>query len=77
MSNLTKRWPQDRIEELLVLQDLLQEVRSINNGSGALERIARCIALAEKISHTDLVNCRPDLLSFLFAKANSHEKSTD
>lgn len=58
-------WTEDRCKELDELGTLLREVSSINHGSNCLERIARCIALAEKLSRDDLFKCRDSLHNFL------------
>lgn len=58
-------WTDDRCKELDELGTLLREVASINHGSNCLERIQRCIALAEKLSRDDLFKCRDSLHNFL------------
>jgi hypothetical protein len=42
-------WPYQRREEFGELRTLLNEISMINNGSSAIERIQRCIALAKKL----------------------------
>lgn len=58
-------WTKDRCKELDELGTLLREVSSINHGNNCLERIARCIALAEKLNRDDLFKCRDSLHNFL------------
>lgn len=58
-------WTEDRCRELDELGTLLCEVASINHGNNCLERIARCIALAEKLNRDDLFKCRDSLHTFL------------
>jgi hypothetical protein len=58
-------WTDDRCKELEELGTLLREVASINHGSNCLERIKRCIALAEKLDRDDLFKCRDSLHNFL------------
>ena len=58
-------WTEDRCKELDELGTLLREVASINHGNNCLERIQRCIALAEKLDHNDLFKCRDSLHNFL------------
>jgi len=58
-------WTDDRCKELDELGTLLREVASINHGSNCLERIQRCIALAEKLNRDDLFKCRDSLHNFL------------
>lgn len=59
------KWTKDRAEELRLLQQLLNDVQTINRGSHVLERLARCIDLAEKLDRHDLENGRPSFMSFL------------
>ena len=58
-------WTDDRCKELDELGTLLREVAAINHGSNCLERIQRCIALAEKLGRDDLFKCRDSLHTFL------------
>jgi hypothetical protein len=58
-------WTDDRCKELDELGTLLREVAAINHGSNCLERIGRCIALAEKLDRGDLVQRRDSLHNFL------------
>jgi hypothetical protein len=58
-------WTDDRCKELEELGTLMREVAAINHGSNCLERIHRCIALAEKLSRDDLFRCRDSLHNFL------------
>lgn len=58
-------WTDDRCQELDELGTLLREVAAINNGSNCIERIQRCIALADKLKRDDLFKCRDSLHSFL------------
>lgn len=58
-------WTDDRCQELDDLGTLLREVASINSGSGWIDRIERCIALAEKLNRDDLLKSRDSLHSFL------------
>ena len=60
-----RAWTDDRCKELDELGTLLREVARINHGSNCLERIQRCIALAEKLDRDDLFKCRDSLHTFL------------
>ena len=62
-------WTDERCKELDELGTLLREVASINHGSNCLERIQRCIVLAEKLDRDDLIRCRDSLHNFLRALA--------
>lgn len=62
-------WPEDRRKELAELQELLREIKTVNHGSNALGRIARCIEIAEKLTYTDIDTCRQDFFSFLVNQA--------
>lgn len=48
------KWPEHRIKELQSFHELLREVTMINHGTHCLERVARCIDLAEKLRDLDL-----------------------
>ena len=58
-------WTDDRVEELEDLGTLLREVAAINHGSNCLERLQRCIALAEALNREDFPRGRESLHSFL------------
>ena len=58
-------WTDDRCVELDALSELLREVSAINHGSNCLERILRCIDLAEKLSRDAISENRDSLLTFL------------
>ena len=47
-------WTLDRRMEVQKLEKLLSELTTINHGSGAIERLQRCIALAEELRYSDL-----------------------
>ena len=64
-------WTPDRLDELAALGTLLREVSSINHGNNCLERIARCIALAAKLTHTDFVDGKVSFHEFLRASARA------
>lgn len=64
-TNIPIVWTEDRCAELDELVDLLREVAAINHGSNCLERIRRCIALAEKLSRDAISENRDSLLTFL------------
>lgn len=64
MSNNTLVWTDDRCEELESLGELLRSVANINSGSGCLQRIARCIDLAESLLHEDLDRGRESFYRF-------------
>lgn len=46
-------WTDDRCAELDQLRTLLREVSAIDNGNHCLERIARCIRLADSLTAFD------------------------
>lgn len=70
-------WPEDRRKELAELQELLREIKSVNHGSNALGRIARCIEIAEKLTDLDMETCRPDFFSFLVNQAVTRHPAND
>lgn len=51
-------WTDDRCAELEQLRQLLRDVSAINNGSHCLERIARCIEIADALQQTDFTGRR-------------------
>ena len=59
------KWPEDRLDELDLLQLLVNEVQSINRGSHVIERLTRCIELAEKLDRTDYGKGRHSLMAFI------------
>ena len=59
------RWTDERCKELDELGVLLREVAGINRGSNAIERIQRCIEIAEKLDRDDIVSGRDSLRTFL------------
>ena len=59
------QWTDERCKELEELGVLLREVAGINRGSNAIERIRRCIELAETLDRDDIVNGRDSLRTFL------------
>lgn len=60
-----KDWTDDRCAELDALSTLLREVSTIDRGSGCLQRIAKCIDLAESLSKTDFATARPGFSRWL------------
>lgn len=60
-----KSWPNERFEELQNFRQLLNDVKSINSGSNVLERIHRCIKLAEQLDHSDMIKPRASFVQFL------------
>lgn len=53
MAKATLNWPRDRWEELCDLENLLIDVAALNRANMHLERTAKCIELAEKLSNTN------------------------
>lgn len=47
-------WTDERCKQLDQFERLIREVRSINSGSHCLERIARCIELADALDRWEL-----------------------
>ncbi len=62
-------WDQARWNQLFTLQDLLNEVSMLNRGTGTIERLQRCIAMAEELRCGDLVTSRASLPRFLMERA--------
>lgn len=60
-------WTKDRREELSELRTLLFEVQSINSGSHCLERIKKCMEIAERLTRSDLDKPRESFLNFLIS----------
>ncbi len=58
-------WDKARCEELKTLRLLLQEVRDIDNGNRCLDRIARCIQMADSLCAFDLNSGRRNFIDFL------------
>ena len=66
---LAPGWSEARWKQLFELEKLLNEVTMINHGSQALDRIQRCIEIAQKLRHDDLSECFVSLPSFLKERA--------
>lgn len=64
-------WSKDRKEELKKLQQLLQDAQSLNNATGALDRLARINKLADELLESDLDSGRPSFGQFLVEQANA------
>ncbi len=71
---LVPGWDEHRWKQLFSLETLLNEVTMINSGSHCLERIQKCIALAEEL-RSDPAMLRMSLPSFLKEKALGREAS--
>ena len=69
-----KKWNLSRLKEIQALQELLLQVSTINHGSHCLERIERCIKLAERLSKTNLNTGRSSFVRFLISKAHEGRK---
>lgn len=69
----SRKWNKSRRKELAMLQELLREVASINSGNCCLERIRRCIGMAEKLHLSSLEKPRKSFMSFLIAAAAGQE----
>jgi hypothetical protein len=63
-------WTKVRINELKHLISLLDEVKSIDRGSGVIKRLQKCERLAEVLTKTDLENLRKSFVQFLIEQAN-------
>ena len=59
------KWTDDRANELEMLRQLLIEVQSINRGSHVLERLRKCIDLAETLDRVDLAKRHDSFYGFL------------
>lgn len=62
-------WPEDRRKELAALQTLLNEASSINSGSHCLERISKCIGIAEALLLSDISTGRQSFMQWLIGQA--------
>lgn len=69
-------WPDDRLNELEQLRQLIREVRMINNGNHCLDRIARCIELAAKLDESSRRARRLSFMSFLESLAIGRDSTT-
>lgn len=60
------KWTKDRVEELKILQTLIMEIQSINTSNRALERIQKCIEIAGRLDHSEIVDTpRASFMVFL------------
>lgn len=58
-------WTKGRLRELAELHDMLGELRQINYGSGAIQRLLKCVQVAQELSTTDYSVPRKSFLLFL------------
>ena len=65
----TPAWPEDRRKDIETLQRLLNEVVMINNGGCVIERLTKCIELAEKLKAADYSIPREPFVQFLIKQA--------
>jgi len=63
-------WPPERREQLKVLDRLLRETSSIDDGNHCLMRIAECIAMAKDLSASNLFDGRDSFMTFLIKEAH-------
>lgn len=66
---MNEPWPQDRRAELAKLQDLLIAARTLNNGSGVIQRLEQVIQIADDLTHSDGVAPRRSFMEFLLQEA--------
>jgi hypothetical protein len=59
------KWTNERAEELRELEHLLHEIQAINRGSHVIERLQRCIELADKLDKTDIGRRHQSFVAFL------------
>ena len=76
-NNYAPAWTDARCAELEILQTLLREVSSINNGSYCLGRIARCIELAKQLNSGSLRDGTESFHRFLCNLAIAERKSNE
>ena len=70
-------WDSMRCLELERLEELLNEVAAINNGSNCLGRIARCIELAEFLTRAGFGSGRASFKHFLRERAHEDRFGLD
>lgn len=58
------RWTWRRCDEYQILRQLLLEIGTLDHGSGFIDRLKRCIALAKKLNPSSLRG-PPGFLNFL------------
>lgn len=58
-------WDESRCEEYGLLETLLSEVSSLNRGNHVIERMQKCIDIAERLNHTELDAGRMSFRTFL------------
>lgn len=58
-------WDELRCEEYGLLETLLSEVSALNRGSHAIERMQKCIEIAERLNRTNLDSGRMSFCAFL------------
>ncbi len=58
-------WPMDRVEELILLRELLEDVSNLDAGSGVLLRMKRVIDASKKLMAGDINTGRLSFWQFL------------
>lgn len=58
-------WDESRCDEFEMLERLLNEVSMIDNGSGCVGRILKCIEMAKQLNKCDLNTGRPSFARFI------------
>lgn len=72
---MSREWTPDRIEEFKLLNELITEARMIDNGTNALRRIQKCIAIAEDLDRTNHQLGRESFVEFMREKVFSEIKA--
>lgn len=69
-------WTKKRIKQLELLRQLLIEVKTIDRGSGVLNRIKLCENLASELFDTDINRTEDSFYYFLESLVREERKST-
>ncbi len=68
-----KGWPKDRLYQLDTLQDMLWEMRNLNNDSHFLENVKQCIERAKSLVRHDINTGQESFIQFLTRKAHTYD----
>lgn len=62
---MKRNWKNSRCHELTKLNELLNEILSMNRGSNIVGRILKCEKIARTLQSSDMTTGRPSFVQFL------------
>ena len=65
-------YDQSRREEVLLMQNLIREISTINKGSNFLDKMNSCIEMAQKLQKDNMVVPRASFVDFIHNEATKN-----